>query len=261
MNLIAPHGTDHPINVLSFGQGLQHPCAVGTGGGEPGGQSAFAILKLDATRRLIQAPPDETRLPMPTSDLTMSDGQVQFIVSQGGGGFGDPIERDPQAVHADVMEGLVTVEGARRDYGVVVSDDQLDLASTEAMRLRIRSDRLEGRSPRPAVPPVHGRPFSYAFTVATRDGRDRVVCRRCGEELCDTGESVYAHAVIREVPAAARAPFHLIYSGSEEFVLRYCYCPHCGKQFDVQIGRRDEPLLRAVEPLPDEVRPAVSSDR
>jgi N-methylhydantoinase B len=261
INLIAPHGTDHPINVLSFGQGLQHPCAVGVAGGEPGGQSAFAILELDAAYRLIQVPPDESRLPMPTSDLTMSEGQVQFIVSQGGGGFGDPIERDPQAVHADVMEGLLTLEAARRDYGVVISDDRLDLAGTETTRLRIRSDRLEGRTPRAPAPPVAGRPFSYAFTVVTRDGRDWLVCRRCGEEISDTSDSVYDHAVIREVPTAERAPFHLVYAGSEQFVLRYCYCPHCGKQFDAQIGRRDEPLLKAVEPLPNESRPALSSDR
>jgi N-methylhydantoinase B len=261
MNLIAPHGTGHPINVLSFGQGLQHPCAVGVAGGEPGGQSAFAIFELEAASRLMHAPPAETHLPMPTSDLTMSAGQAQFIVSQGGGGFGDPIERDPEAVHADVLEGLLTVVAARRDYGVVVSAETVDLERTEALRLRIRSDRLEGRAPRPAATEVGGRPFSHAFTVATRNHREWVVCRRCGEVVCDAGDSLYDHAVIREVPAASRAPFHLIYAGSEEFVLRYCFCPHCGKQFDVQIGRRDEPILRAVEPLPDGDEGPVSSDR
>ena len=43
----------------------------------------------------------------------------RFIMrTSGGGGLGDPFERDPELVAADVAEGRVTVEGARDDYGV-----------------------------------------------------------------------------------------------------------------------------------------------
>ena len=48
-------------------------------------------------------------------------------VSNGGGGFGDPRRRDPERVLRDVRDGYVTVEGAARDYGVVVvGDPELD---------------------------------------------------------------------------------------------------------------------------------------
>ena len=40
----------------------------------------------------------------------------------GGGGFGDPRARDPQHVLDDVLDGLITAEEARRDYGVVVDE-------------------------------------------------------------------------------------------------------------------------------------------
>jgi len=45
------------------------------------------------------------------------------IVSSGGGGFGDPRQRDPEAVLSDVRNGLVSVESAREQYGVEVRSD------------------------------------------------------------------------------------------------------------------------------------------
>ena len=52
----------------------------------------------------------------------------------GSGGYGEPLQRDPDAVLHDVLEGWVTVEGARRDYGVVIEDDQVNEAATAALR-------------------------------------------------------------------------------------------------------------------------------
>jgi N-methylhydantoinase B len=41
----------------------------------------------------------------------------------GGGGHGDPLDRDPAAVAADVLDGYVTAEAAERDYGLIVAPD------------------------------------------------------------------------------------------------------------------------------------------
>jgi len=69
--------------------------------------------------------------------------------SAGGGGFGDPLERDPQAVKEDVADGYVSIERAGKDYGVVVREVDAELAefevdeeATAAERERIRSERL-----------------------------------------------------------------------------------------------------------------------
>ena len=43
--------------------------------------------------------------------------------TNGGGGFGNPLEREPERVKVDVRDGYVTIEGALRDYGVVVVGD------------------------------------------------------------------------------------------------------------------------------------------
>jgi N-methylhydantoinase B len=68
--------------------------------------------------------------------------------SAGGGGFGDPLERDPDAVREDVADGYVTVERAAKDYGVVVRAVDADLArfevdgdATERERAAIRAAR------------------------------------------------------------------------------------------------------------------------
>ena len=53
-----------------------------------------------------------------------------------GGGYGDPLERDPAAVLGDVLDGYVSIEGAREDYGVVIIPDKLtiDPQATETLR-------------------------------------------------------------------------------------------------------------------------------
>ncbi len=56
----------------------------------------------------------------------------------GGGGYGPPHERDPELVREDVLDGLITVESAREDYGVVLSVDQVvDEEATRALRSRL----------------------------------------------------------------------------------------------------------------------------
>lgn len=58
-----------------------------------------------------------------------------IIEMPGGGGYGEPKARDAEAVAMDVRLGLVSVEAAARDYGVVVSEDgQIDEAATAKQR-------------------------------------------------------------------------------------------------------------------------------
>jgi N-methylhydantoinase B len=65
-------------------------------------------------------------------------GSVVYIQTGGGGGWGSPFERPAQAVLDDVRNGYVSIEAARRDYGVVLTgagaDLELDIAATKARR-------------------------------------------------------------------------------------------------------------------------------
>jgi N-methylhydantoinase B len=58
--------------------------------------------------------------------LKTTPGTFLRYLTGGGGGWGDPIARDPERVKADVRDEYITIEGAYRDYGVVVSGDPLN---------------------------------------------------------------------------------------------------------------------------------------
>jgi N-methylhydantoinase B len=75
--------------------------------------------------------------------MTLHREQVFRHELPGGGGWGDPLDRDLAAVAKDLRDGLVTVEGAARDYGVVASGDPpaIDRVATEALRSRMRATR------------------------------------------------------------------------------------------------------------------------
>ena len=65
----------------------------------------------------------------------MRAGDLLRAETGGGGGWGHPFDRDPQAVLRDVLEGFVSKRAAETDYGVALDDGlELDLAATEALR-------------------------------------------------------------------------------------------------------------------------------
>ena len=66
----------------------------------------------------------------------MTPGEVLVNCSGGGGGWGDPLKRDPEKVLNDVRNGYISLTSAERDYGVVIDPGALTLeaAATEALR-------------------------------------------------------------------------------------------------------------------------------
>jgi N-methylhydantoinase B len=65
-----------------------------------------------------------------------------IVRTGGGGGWGDPLERDAAAVRADVIEELISRRAAEQEYGVVIRDDlTLDEAATAQRRNALRSPR------------------------------------------------------------------------------------------------------------------------
>ena len=72
--------------------------------------------------------------------ISVHEGDSLQYVTWGGGGWGDPLERDPELVAKEVRQGLVTDNGAR-DYGVVVRNGKVDVAATKALRNEMRNKR------------------------------------------------------------------------------------------------------------------------
>jgi N-methylhydantoinase B len=68
---------------------------------------------------------------------TIQPGETVTNKNPGGGGFGNPFERPVEKVVWDVKNGLVSLEGAKRDYGVVITDPEtldVDMAATQRLR-------------------------------------------------------------------------------------------------------------------------------
>ena len=108
------------IALLCNFERVRNP-ARGRNGGKPGAPGEVALRSGRPIRpkgRQTVPPRDAVRLHLP-----------------GGGGFGDPRARDPQRVLDDVLDGLITMEDARRDYGVAVDKrGQINVGETERMR-------------------------------------------------------------------------------------------------------------------------------
>jgi len=90
----------------------------GGGKGEPGRVTLLSGRPIRPKGRQTVPPRDAIQLHLP-----------------GGGGFGDPRTRDPQRVRDDVLDGLITADEARRDYGVSIDErGVIDIAGTERLR-------------------------------------------------------------------------------------------------------------------------------
>jgi len=105
----------------------EHP-PYGLAGGRPGRGSMNLLNDGDAWSEL------PTKFTRP-----FRDGQAFRHTTAGGGGYGDPFERDPDRVLADVRNGKVSVEAARRDYGVIVLPDPWRIDAEATARARDRS--------------------------------------------------------------------------------------------------------------------------
>jgi N-methylhydantoinase B len=68
-------------------------------------------------------------------EARIKPGDILRVNMNAGGGYGDPLERDPELVRGDVLDGYVSIAGAREDYGVVITpDDRVDYEATTKLR-------------------------------------------------------------------------------------------------------------------------------
>jgi N-methylhydantoinase B/acetone carboxylase, alpha subunit len=79
----------------------------------------------------------------PKSTTTLAPSDIASVQTPGGGGYGDPLERDPEAVLADVRDEKLSVERAAAAYGVVVTDGAVDYDATAARREKRRTERTK----------------------------------------------------------------------------------------------------------------------
>nr|WP_180207020.1 hydantoinase B/oxoprolinase family protein [Pseudomonas sp. SbOxS1]NYU07338.1 hydantoinase B/oxoprolinase family protein [Pseudomonas sp. SbOxS1] len=119
---------NHAMTVVGFGEGRQLPTS--------GAAGANNVLLEPKLGRLIHRKLDgEEQSFIYNAQLTAQPGERVINVNPGGGGYGNPLRRPVASVVDDVRNGLVSREGARLEYGVVIDGNgQVDDAATSALR-------------------------------------------------------------------------------------------------------------------------------
>jgi N-methylhydantoinase B len=104
-----------------------------------GGAGAAAPVRASLRRAGVDV---EFATPGKVTGLPIAAGDTVVLESAGGGGFGDPLTRDPERVRQDVRGGYVSPERARRGYGVVLGPaGAVEPAATAAERARVAAAR------------------------------------------------------------------------------------------------------------------------
>jgi N-methylhydantoinase B len=147
------HNTPAIPTKITHAIGFAHPESVGFFGGHPSGSNVVRIQRGSRVRELLAAgrlhqEPEEvggtTELFDQIRQTHLGPDDVYYAVGMGGGGYGDPLEREPERVAADVRRGLVTARGARLLYGVVLTPSgSVDIEATEDLRRELRAERLQ----------------------------------------------------------------------------------------------------------------------
>ncbi len=242
---ITPHGTSVPMGLILASAGKAVAQNAGLCGGHPGNTGLDVIARNSRIKELFADGHMPSTLPEISDTLEpgqnyatsyLAPGEVFTMTWQGGGGYGDPLTREPDAVARDMREQKVTAEAARTVYGVIISDGVVDPAATTAERDQQRTRRRDRSQ-------VLGETRGQASLAAARRLDDNLVqapapggsgtivaCRHCAEILggSDPGDTL---ALARyEGPSAEAGPQIIAdpadYVDAPIVFRQYC-CPSC----------------------------------
>lgn len=251
----APEGQ---LEVSFSGTGAEMPNALGLSGGLPG--AAIRILRirgsdlLDRLRegRPLPASPDEISgraevMPQKHPRTPFLLGEVWYHHWQGGAGYGDPLDREPEAVARDVRRRFTSRECAARIYGVALTaDGGVDRDATEREREAIRERRRREASPpagpvpdRDPAPLGTGRAITEYVEIVLPSGLAR--CRRCGHGLARGGTDHTAGCLRRREPLTAAGPNRGEAYDRGRFWLDLYFCPGCAALLEVELAHPGAP--------------------
>jgi N-methylhydantoinase B len=106
----------------------------GFAGGAPGSPAELRLVRRDGTVEM---------LPSKVPHMQIRTGERFVCIGPAGGGYGDPLAREPARVRDDVADGLLPAEVARDEYGVVLTSTGV-LCEQETARLR--SEMIDART-------------------------------------------------------------------------------------------------------------------
>ncbi len=111
-----------------------------------------------------------------------------FVSTAGGGGYGNPYERDPELVLSDVLEEYVSIDAARRDYGVVITSRmKVDKEATEKLRTELKSKNKRERLFVDQATPTYA---ATPFRQIKMSDLPQPVRQRVSESLKEVGHTI-----------------------------------------------------------------------
>ena len=234
---ITPHGTSVPMGLVLASAGKAVAQNAGLCGGHPGNSGLDVVARRSRVAELLASGHMPAELDEVSDELEpgqnyassyLAPGEVFAMTWQGGGGYGDPLTRDPEAVAHDLRERKVTEGAAVGVYGVVVTDGAVDAAATAVERDRLRSAR-KARS-RPLGEPRGSVDVSGARRIddnLVELSGGEVACGHCGQGL---GEVERLGVALYEGPPTDAGPQILAdaadYVDAPVVFRQYC-CPSC----------------------------------
>ncbi len=240
---ITPYGTSLPMGLVLASAGKAVAQNNGLAGGYPGntGVEVLArgtdIVEQFAAGRIPDALTDlggGRELGACYAESYVAPGEVLYMHWQGGGGYGDPLLRDPAAVSADFREGKVTEHGAETVYGVVLSDGDVDEIRTSDRRDEMRTERRDRSGATPSDAPVldltGARRLDDNLAEVTIGDTRAIACAQCGRLLGDDKNNATLDLARFEGPSSTAGP--QVTSDPREYVdapvvFRQLCCPGC----------------------------------
>jgi N-methylhydantoinase B len=259
-----PHNTDKITqDTLSSGNAI--PTSTGMMGGYPGTPNRYRfirdsdILERLGRREMVEDAEDvsgtEVTLQLRQENFQQRAADVYAVVWTAAGGFGDPMDRDPQYVLDDWLNGAVTLAAARDIYGVVLDDKTaaLDLKASEALRDQTRRNRVKDIALKPRK--LRGDALRVTENLLVRlDGKvAHHCCAKCDSDLGPTADNYKDHCLREDNPIEASSPLagdpHRYID--DEPVFRQFFCPGCGTLIENEIALAQDPVLRDIEVVDD----------
>jgi N-methylhydantoinase B len=243
------------------GQSVSTHGGTGLFGGYPSPTARFLIArKTDVGQQFadrivpehIDALKAEERLLLrgKSNGAPLVSGDVLETTFTGGGGYGDPLEREPERVAHDVEMGYVSADAARSLYAVALADDgSVDTGETEKLR-KAELDTRGGWEPAGSAEltsDATGEPerVVHEYLVAKdADGKRVLACSRCGHVVSDYRAN-YKTGLLTDTQPVTVIP-HVIdpsYFLDDQMLLRRFCCPGCRVQMSVEVARDDEELF------------------
>lgn len=233
------------IQIVALGVAGLRNSGYGIYGGYPGAPSILVHVEDSDVRSIVA----KKRLPegleaaggtqklLGYRDLHLAADDLLYLRCANGGGYGDPLEREPESVARDIFDGLVSREVGESIYGVVIGEDKrINVSATEAKRADLKETRHTGLERASEASESAGtramgqngvvrHPLQESLEIYDINEESWVRCVRCGHVLCESDQN-WAEACPSSItPPTSAGPLMDVLK--DDYVFQQWYCPSC----------------------------------